>query len=421
MNTPLPLNPSAYEKRVRRRITGRPQNFFAVCPPGLKTLCKNEVEALGSGMENIEGVPGGVAFTCKLPLACQANLCLGSPSKILMRIAAFRADNFSMLEKKIQQIDWELFLPLQVGRDRDLAIQVTTHKSRLYHSGAIEERCRPLIEGSLSKAWPDTAATMDLPSGYEKPSPPAGLPGETPGQTLMIRADHDRFELSLDMSGEFLFKRGIKQRVMEAPLRENLAFAILKTAGFSPEEVLMDPMCGSGTFSLEAAMIQTHIPPGFFRSFAFEQWPGFRPESFRHLKAQLKEKFLMPAETRIFASDTDNTALSALDATIDQYDFLKSVQTLSMDFFDLNPLALTRQKGLVVLNPPYGKRLGNVMDMTGFFTEIGKKLAADFRGWRAAVIYPEKELGRSLGLSLKPMPFFHGGLDLFAGIGKIPG
>lgn len=421
------MNPTAFEKRVRRRITARPQDFFAVCPPGLKTLCKNEVEALGPGVENIEGVPGGVAFSCKLAQAWQANLCLGSPSKILMRIAAFRADNFSMLEKKIRQLDWELFLPSQAGQPGNLAIQVTTHKSRLYHSDAIAERCRSLIEARLSgsELARDLEQKIDLGpgrgAGEETGGGLAVLSPKKSCQTLMIRAEHDRFELSLDMSGEFLFKRGIKQRVMAAPLRENLAFAILKTAGFSHQDVLVDPMCGSGTFSLEAAMIQSHIPPGFFRSFAFEQWPGFRPESFLHLKTHLQKQFMIQTDPKIFASDTDSTALSILEDAIEQYEFLKSVQTGTIDFFNLQPWTLTRQKGVVVLNPPYGKRLGSERDITGFYTEIGKKLAADFRGWRAAVIYPEKELGRSLGLSLRPMPFFHGGLDLFAGIGKIPG
>ncbi len=353
-------------------------------------------------MEVIQSVPGGVAFTCRLALACQANLCLGSPSKILMRLGEFRADNFSTLEKKISQIDWELFLPARAGAAGNLSIQVTTRKSRLYHSDAIAERCRPLIEARLSGAAPDPA-----PNGS--------------AQTLLIRADHDRFTLSLDMSGELLFKRGVKQRVREAPLRENLAFAILKTAGFSGQEVLMDPMCGSGTFSLEAAMIQAHIPPGFFRSFAFEGWPGFRPEAFLHTKGLLQQQFSLSPDPGIFASDTDSTALAILEDAIGQYDFLGSVQIRTMDFFDLDPLTLTRRKGLVVLNPPYGKRLGHDMVLTRFYGEIGKKLAADFKGWRFAVVYPEKELGRALGLSLTPMPFFHGGLDLFAGIGKIPG
>ncbi len=388
-----PSAPSAFEKRVKRRISARVHDFFAVCPPGLKTTCMNELAKLHPDIKEIQPLPGGVAFKAKLPMGCLANLSLGSPSKILMRIAAFKAENFSALEKNIKQIDWELFLPGNAALD----IQATAHKSRLYHSGAIEERARAIIEPRLF------------------------TPGKKSEQNLLIRADNDQFELSLDMSGDLLFKRGVKQKVMTAPLRENLAFAILKTAGFTRQDVLIDPMCGSGTFSIEAAMIQANIPPGFFRSFAVEDWPGFREKNFNHLKKQLRENFTLGTGSKIFASDIDASVLSLLTDAIDQHDFLNTIQARETDFFDIQPAQLTREKGVVVLNPPYGKRLGSNMDMTHFFSEIGKKLVADFKGWRVGIIYPEKALGKVMNLPLRPMPFFHGGLDLFAGIGKIRG
>jgi len=385
--------PSAFEKRVKRRVTARVHDFFAVCPPGLKATCAAELAALDKDIQEIRVLSGGVAFRAKLPLACLANMVLGSPSKILMRIDSFKAENFPTLEKKIKQIDWELFLPGNTNLD----IQVTAHKSRLYHSGAIEERCRSIIEPRLF------------------------TPGKKSEQSLFIRADNDQFELSLDMSGDLLFKRGVKQKVIAAPLRENLAFAILKTAGFTRDDVLMDPMCGSGTFSIEAAMIQSNIPPGFFRSFAFEHWPGFRQENFSYLKNQLEQAFCLEGNPGIFASDMDDSALSLLRDAIGEHEFLNTIQAEKTDFFDIQPTQLTPKKGVVVLNPPYGKRLGKDMDMTRFFAEIGKKLAADFKGWRVGIIYPEKALGKAMGIPLQPMPFFHGGLDLFAGIGQIRG
>jgi putative N6-adenine-specific DNA methylase len=396
--TPAPdkqstATPSTFEKRVKRRISARVHDFFAVCPPGLKTTCKDELTEMGTDIQEIQAQTGGVAFRAKLPLACSANLLLGSPTKILMRIAAFKAENFSTLEKKIKQIDWELFLP----GNTDLNIQATAHKSRLYHSGAIEERCRAIIEPRLF------------------------TPGEKSSQSLLIRADQDQFELSLDMSGDLLFKRGVKQKVISAPLRENLAFAILKACGFSSRDVLVDPMCGSGTFSIEAAMIRANIPPGFFRSFAFEHWPGFREKNFLHFKKSVQKEFSLGTAPGIFASDIDGSALALLKDAIDKHDFLKTIQAQETDFFDIQPSQLTPEKGVVVLNPPYGKRLGGDMDMTRFFSEIGRKLSADFKGWRVGIIYPEKALGKSLGLPLQPMPFFHGGLDLYAGIGKVRG
>jgi len=216
-----------------------------------------------------------------------------------------------------------------------------------------------------------------------------------------------------------LFKRGIKKKVNTAPLRENLAFAILKKTGFSKNDLLIDPMCGSGTFSIEAAMLHANIPPGFFRSFAFEYWPGFRKENFNYLKTQVEKKFCLDKGPGIFASDIDGSSLELLDDAIEQHEFLKSIQVRKTDFFDIQPTRLTSKKGVVVLNPPYGKRLGRDMDITRFFSEIGKKLAKDFKGWRVGIIYTEKALSKATGLALQPMPFFHGGLDLYAGIGKI--
>jgi len=147
------------------------------------------------------------------------------------------------------------------------------------------------------------------------------------------------------MSGDLLFKRGVKQKVITAPLRENLAFAILKAAGFTPQDVLVDPMCGSGTFSIEAAMIQANIPPGFFRSFAFEEWPGFRRENFTYLKAQAQKNFDLKTSPEIFASDIDGAGLSLLEDAIEQHEFLKTIQAQTIDFFDLQPTQFTPKKG----------------------------------------------------------------------------
>ena len=226
----------AFEKQVKRRVIGRAHDFFAVCPPGLTGLCKRELEGLADRLDhfgriqpaaaaqgsepverpitNIQQMPGGIAFRTRLATACLANLALGSPTKILMRIAAFKADRFPAMEKQIQNLDWALFLPPAP----DLDIQVSTRKSRLYHTRAIAERCRPLILEQLS-------------SGHGKSSGPAVQPF---GQTLMIRVDQDRFELSLNMSGDLLFRRGIKTRVTQAPLRETLAFAVLKALALFP-------------------------------------------------------------------------------------------------------------------------------------------------------------------------------------------
>ncbi len=365
--------------------------FFAVCPPGLSSLCLRELTSLDAGIQDIQLVPGGVRFFCKPGETFPAALWLRSPSRIYMRIARFKADRFAILEKKIQAIDWELFLPAGT----DPAIQVTTHTSRLYHSDAVADRCRPIIQAALK------AKTSQNPDS----------------QTLMVRSENDWFDISLDLSGPPLYKRGIKHRVAGAPLRENLAFAILDATGFTADDVLVDPMCGSGTFSIEGAMVQAHIPPGFFRTFSFESWPAFSAAGFQHAKSLAAQHFTPVGP--IFASDVDPEAVAALNTNLAGQKFLASVQACQQDFFDIVPDRLTPKKGVVVLNPPYGRRIGKNRDTTAFYREIMGKLAADFKGWRVGLVFPGKHLPKMTQLRLQPFHFFHGGLDLTAGIGIV--
>ncbi|MBU8848536.1 MAG: RNA methyltransferase [Desulfobacterales bacterium] len=397
------MKTSSFEKRVKRRITGREHNFFAVCSPGLKKVCLNEMLALGFPEDSLKAIQGGIEFKSK-PNTCMAfNLNLRSPSRILMRISRFKADSFEKLEKKMNAIDWILYLP----QNCSLKFSVTTKKSRLYHSDAIAQRCEKIILNQLS-----SGEAFNSPGKIKS------------NQTIYIRADHDEFSISLDTTGDLLFKRGIKTKVHKAPLRENIAFAMLFWAGFSKEDILIDPMCGSGTFCLEAAMMKTNLPPGFFRSFAFENWPGFSQKTYAYMKTQVREKLLISSEKKIFASDIDDMALAVLKQNISNHDFTRIIDASKKDFFSINPSEISSGipiggKGVVMLNPPYGKRLGEKNNTRSFYREIGKKLAADFKGWRAGIILPSRVCNSYLGLKLELKPIFHGGLDIFAGIGTI--
>ena len=393
------MKTSSFEKRIKRRIIGREHIFFAVCPPGLKKVCQNEILASGFPEDDLRIIQGGIEFKSKLNTCMAFNLHLRTPSKILMRISRFNADSFRKLEKKIDAIEWILYLP----QNCSLRFNVTTKKSRLYHSDAIAQRCEKIILNQLSSDYAFTS------------------PGENKSNlTIYIRADNNNFTISLDSTGELLFKRGIKQKTSTAPLRENLAFAMLFWARFSKNDILIDPMCGSGTFSLEAAMIKTNLPPGFFRSFAFENWPGFSHKTYAYLKNQAKGKFLTFPEKQIFASDIDDMALTALEQNISNHEFCRIIDVSKKDFFSILPSRISPgKKGVVMLNPPYGKRLGEKSNTWSFYSEIGKKLSGDFKGWRIGIIFPSRKIKSYPGPKFELKPFFHGGLDLFAGIGII--
>ncbi|MCP4023457.1 MAG: RNA methyltransferase [Desulfobacteraceae bacterium] len=389
------MKTTAFEKRIKRRIIGRFHTFFAVCPPGLRNLCKKELNALFKDNTTIKLLQGGVEFKGKLEDLYRANLNLRSPSRILMRIDRFKADHFSMLEKKIKAIDWELYLPFPCRLD----FNVTCKKSRLYHSDAIAQRCEKIIAHKMGD-----------------------LPAQQPGanQTIHIRVVHDEFEISLDTSGQPLFKRGIKEKVGKAPLRENLAFFILEAVQFTPKDILMDPMCGSGSFSIEAAMIKSNVPPGFFRTFAFENWPSFRPEKFNFIKKKLADNIHLPQTPGIFSFDQDSQAAKQLSQNIESYEFTSAIQVCQGNYFDIQPRHFTREKAVVVLNPPYGRRIGEKGQTFPLYREIGEKLKQDFKGWRAGVILPSKSLIKALGLKAQLKPFFHGGLELYTAVCKIP-
>ncbi len=386
---------TGFQKRVKRRVSARNHVFFIICPPGLKQLCLKEIMALGLCCDNIKAMPGGIEFKGR-PTDCMLlNLWLRTASRILMRIKKFKATSFNQLEKKLGLIDWDIYLPQGCVHPE---VKAVCHNSRLYHSDAVAQRCKKAI-----------AARMN---NHQK--------ALFSSQTVYIRADHDEFTVSLDTTGDLLFKRGIKQIINKAPLRENLACALLFKAGFLKDDMVIDPMCGSGTFSLEAAMIQGNIPAGFFRSFAFEQWPGFSKRTWSYLKKKAENNFTEFKDTRIYASDNDETAVRAVRQNISCHGFDKAIEVSEQDFFSIIPSMTHKgQKGVIVLNPPYGKRLDNTDMPEKFYREMGKKLIKDFKGWRAGIILPAHAWKSVPDLRLNMSPIFHGGLDLVAGSGKI--
>lgn len=385
------MTTTSLKKRIKRRVTAREHTFFAACPPGLAAICLKELQELSLELSAVHPVKGGVEFKGKIHQSYLANLYLHAPTRIIMRVASFKAENFRVLEKRLKEIPWEIYLHPQA----ELTWDVSTSKSRLYHKGAIQERCMESVGEILNQQEP------------------------TPGKTsyshrLFIRAENDRFVISLDTSGERLHKRGIKTSVGRAPLRENLAWAILKKAGYSQATPLVDPMCGSGTFTMEAILMGRKIPPGFFRNFAFEEWPCFSAASWNHIKKKAAEQILYKQAAPIFTSDKN--LQDGLLKNLETHELARGVQVSQMDFFDMVP---PREKGVVVLNPPYGRRLENSLNVQSFYEKIGKKLAQDFKGWRAGIVLPEKALVKTLPFSTSLFPFFHGGLELHAALGII--
>jgi len=384
---------TAFEKRIKRRILAKEHTFFASCAPGLKTLLTQEIENLNLESKKIAPKKAGVEFYGKIHDCYLANLRLRIPIRILMRVQTFKAENFSTLEQKLDQFDWELLLQ----KNARLNFHVSTKKSRLYHTDAISERARKIITRKLSMVGDITDIQNDDTS-----------------HDIFIRAENDLFEISLDSSGNLLHKRGIKENTTHAPLRENLAWAILLLSGFSKDDVLIDPMCGSGTFSLEACMFKQGIPPGMNRNFAFQSWQCFRENNWEYIKNQARNNLEAGKAKEVFASDIDNKSISSIKQNINKNSFDNLIEVNKIDFFDIVPDSFSPQKGVVVLNPPYGKRIGKGQSSSVFYNEIGRKLEKDFKGWRVGIIMPEKHLLKNSHFQKSALrSFYHGGLDVF--------
>jgi putative N6-adenine-specific DNA methylase len=391
---------SAFSKRIKRHIVGCNHLFFVSTSPGLSRLCLKELESTISTAGSARIVSGGIEFKGRLIDCYAANLNLRTANRILMRIHSFKATNFRQLEKNLSRMPWELHL----YRDSRLCIRVTTRHSRLFHSEAISQKVRQCIVDRCSEHGVDSAG--DVYPKFE--------------QTVYIRALDDRMTVSIDSSGTHLHKRGLKTYPGRAPMRETLAAAVLKWAEYQPGEPLLDPMCGSGTFSMEAAFLAKQAPAGYFRSFAFMGWPGFRPRQWEYLKRASEKKSQQIAQPFIFASDRDPALVRRVEKCTLEYGFADAVKTLCKDFFSFTPKEMIDRAGLVVLNPPYGHRIGKRRQVRLFYDKIFDKLAADYSGWKCALVLPDSQMIKGGFIQMKFYPLYHGGLNLKVLIGRIP-
>jgi putative N6-adenine-specific DNA methylase len=396
----------AIEKRIKRHILSRPASFFASTAPGIETLCHTELLNLGFPAESLITETGGVVFSGRVHDGYLANLYLRTANRILMRMAVFSATHFRGFEKHAADLPWELYLPSYA----DCRINVASKKSRLFHSDALADRLNAAIAQRRQ-----TAGIMPSPDVFDA----------KPLQRIFVRAQDDRFTISLDSSGELLHRRGIKTHAAIAPIRETIASAILMLSGYRPGDPLVDPMCGAGTFSLEAAMITNHIPAGWYRGFAFMEWPCFKETRWRHLRREANKKMRDNADhPLIFTSDIDPNACRDLKNAVRRPE-LEGTMTISIrNFFDLTPAdfpipASRVMDALMVINPPYGRRLAAASSEKQDFAAICRKLTTDFKGWKVALIAPEQHLLNHAPRGLTARSFFHGGLRPYLLTGRI--
>ena len=351
------------ERRIKRKVWAPQWGFFAACPPGLEGICAEELSGLG--MAEVAPEPGGVLFRGRLEEAYRANLWLRSAGRVLLRLADFRVRVLDDIRRQAEAAPWEAFL----ASGAPLLAQISIRQGSLNHSGAVEEA---LLKGV-------TQRLKSLGIGPPQPAKP-----DDPGrQMIMLRNQDRRAVLSLDTSGAHLHKRGYRLATAKAPLRENLAAALLLFCGYDGSVPFFDPMCGSGTLGIEAALLARGLAPGLERGFAMQGWPAHREPTLGHLQKTARQNILPVAQQAIYCRDKNQGAINAAMENAARAGVADDVDLLRADFFS-EPAP--GGPGLLVCNPPYGKRIGSVRQAGRFARETARKLTSDYSGWRVGLV-----------------------------------
>lgn len=355
-----------------------------VCPPGLEHAVSREAAALG-----LTGRPrylragqhgGGLGFEGGLEALYRANLWPRTAERVLVRLGRFRAGSFADLEAGARRLPWADYLP----PGRRLRVRAECRRSKLYHEKGVAQRVAEAAGAELSD-------------------------DEASSQIVYVRVEDDEAVLDLDASGEPLHRRGYRQAVAKAPLRETLAACLLLESGWDPATPLLDPFCGSGTIPIEAALLARRMAPGRARRFAFMEWPSFDAALWKRLTEEAAAGEL-PAAPPIAGSDRDEGAVASSRANAERAGVADSISFSHAAVSAAEPPPGT---GTVVANPPYGLRVQGRGDPRDVYAQFGKLVAARCPGWRVALVCPDESLARATGLALFPGPSTkNGGLDV---------
>ena len=354
--------------------------LFLTCLPGHERLLRLEATALG--LPDPREVTGGVETCGDWQAVWRANLGLRVAGSVLVRIGGFPAVHLAQLDKRAHAFPWTDWLRADVP----VRVDATSYRSKIYHEKAAAQR--------VAQAITDTCGARIDPAAELR---------------LLVRIEDDLVTFSLDTSGAPLHKRGAKQAIGKAPLRETMAAAFLREMGFDGSQPVIDPMCGSGTFVLEAASIAAGQRPGQSRRFAFEDLACHDPKAYQHLRANLPAQNPAPATPRYLGFDRDQGAITGALANADR------AGLTDWTAFACQPLsALARPDGppgFIMVNPPYGDRIGAVKPLYALYASLGEILRARFHGWRLGMVTSDPRLAQATGLTLRDSPpVSHGGL-----------
>lgn len=371
--------------------------LFATTPKAMEGILANEIQALGG--QNVQQKMAGVAFQGDLALAYQACLWLRTASRVLLLLSSFEVKSQEDLYAGVQGVDWSEHL----NADDSLAVSFNSKNN-------------PAINNTHFGALKVKDAIVDQMRAKFGSRP--NVDTEYPSIRVNVYLHNDTAQLSLDLSGESSHKRGYREVSIAAPIKENLAAAILLRAGWpgiaAQGGSLLDPMCGSGTLLVEGALIAADIAPGLQRDyFGFLGWKQHDPQLWQSLldDARKRREAGLSKLPVIAGFDHDRRTVTAALQHIESAGLTGKIHIEKRDIAD-TAAAASWPKGLIVCNPPYGERLGDEEETAALYRQFGEVLKQRFTGWQAAIIIGNPELGFRLGIrSQKPVTLFNGALE----------
>lgn len=363
------------------------ERFFAPCPRGLEALLAAELAELGAA--DLAVAEGGVGFGGTMRLAYSVNLHSRIASRVLWEIGSGRYRSEEDVYRGVAALDWlRLFDPA-------LTIRVNV--------AAIASPLRSL--DFITLRIKDAVCDKFRAQSGRRPS----VDTARPDVRIHAFLDAESYKLYLDTSGEPLFKRGARQAAGAAPLRENLAAGILKLTGWTADVPLLDPMCGSGTFVIEAARIARGIPPGHRRRFAFEALRNFDAAAWMQIKGDAETRIRADVVPLIFGSDLYGDALKLARENLAAAGLGDAVSLKQANVLEISAPAA---EGVLVTNPPYGVRVGERDELAAFYPQLGNMLKRNFAGWRAYLFTGDLRLPKLIGLSpSKRTPLYNGPIE----------
>jgi len=340
---------------------------------GLEEVLASELVTLGAN--NVQLGRRAVEFTGDKALLYRSNMCLRTASRVLVPLMTFKAKDADEVYAHVKQVNWGQYMTLQTG----FQIDVTVYSETFRHSRYVTYR----VKDAIADWWTER----------EGKRPNVRL--SNPDLYINVHIAAEQVTLSLDSSGESLHKRGYRVAHTEAPINEALAAGLLLMAGWKGETDLYDPMCGSGTLLIEAALIAQNIAPGIFRKgFAFEKWPDFDKDLFEEVYNDDSQE--REFTHRIFGSDASFYAVQAA---------LKNVKASGQQrFIEVKQIRLQEIKrenptpAMVITNPPYGERLAQDKDVLRLYGDMGTAFKHQFAGSTAWVISSNEEALKCIGL-----------------------